>query len=83
MPRRGTVLASSECPIRFTSANEMSYLLDRCKPDQKTFVHPCKLLQQNKGIIIYHWGTYCDAIIDLNKPPRHNAWPNTISTTIF
>ena len=40
MPRRGTVLASSEHPIRFIPANEMYYLLDRRKPDEKTFVHP-------------------------------------------
>ena len=24
-----------------------------------------------------------DATIDPNKPPRHNAWPNTASTTVF
>ena len=83
MLRRGTVLISLERPIRFASANEMYYLLDRRKPDEKTYVHPCELLQQNKGIIIYHYGIYYDAIIDPNKPHRYNAWPNTISTTIF
>ena len=81
--RRGTVLASNERLIRLTSAQEMYYLLDRRKPDQKAYVHLCELLQQNKDIILYHWGIYYDVIIDLNKLPCHNDWSNIISTTIF
>ena len=44
MPRRGTILVSKECLIRFASAQEICYLLDRYKPNKKTCAHPCELL---------------------------------------
>ena len=53
-PRRGTLSISHECLVHFVSTLEMYYLLDRRKSKKKTYLHPCELLQQNRGIIIYH-----------------------------
>ena len=64
---------SHERPMRFASTQEMCCMLDRRKPDEKTYVHPCELLQQNRGVIIYHWGTHYDATIDPNKPYCNNT----------